>query len=207
MVLDALHRKYQLSSRVISTRRHELFCNQVKESVVEFEGLTLVKIKHKPDPLQTKLPASLYDIAALWDKTTDSNETAKFKATLDNHHLVESVYGYKTLCDNENLAKFSEGRLLKIRIHGESLSDYCFIETLRDLTEKAVIHSSKIEFSILPAHGKDFTDALHRLCDRFNIPTQPVAVTPNSSVSIADEFDMMQLHGVKRSATVRKIKS
>lgn len=206
-VLDALHSKYQLSSKSVTERRYELFCSQVKESVAEFEGLTLVNIKDKPDPLLTSLPEALYEVAALWDKTKNTNETAKFKATLDTHCLVESAHGYKTLCDNENLAKFSDGRSLKIRIHGETLSDYSFIETLRELTEKGVIHRSKLEFSMVPAPGKDFTDELRSFSDRFGIPTPSSVVATTSPVSIADEFDVMQLHGVKKSATVSKMKN
>ena len=204
-VLDALHNKYKLSSQAVTKRRYEVFCSQVKESVAEFEGLTLVNIKDKPDPLLTRLPAKLYDIAALWD--ADSVETANFKATLDNHCLMESAHGYKTLCDNENLSKFSDGRSLKIRIHAETLSDYSFIETLRELTEKSVIHSSRLEFSIIPVHGEDYSNALRSLCKRFGLPMPHPAMTSNTPKSIADEFDLMQVHGVRKPATARKTKS
>ena len=206
-VMDALHSKYKLSSKVVSKRRHEIFCRQVKESVAEFEGLTIINKKDKPDPLCTVLPEELYDAAALWDNTANKSKTAKFKATLDNHCLLESVYGYKTLCDNENLSKFSDGRSLKIRIHAETLSDYSFIETLTDLTEKAVIHPSKLEFSIVPTADEDFTDALQCLCNRFGIPTPSKSIETTQSLSIADGFDVMQMHGVNKPAKVRKIKN
>lgn len=206
-VLDALHNKYQLSSKAVTKKRHEGFCEQVKESGVEFEGLTLVNIKDKPDPLLARLPSQLYEIAALWDTVTGSGEAAKFKATLDNHCLVESAHGYKTLCDNENLSKFSDGRSLKIRIHAESLSDYSFIETLRDLTEKAVIHGSKLEFSIISVPGIDYSNALQSINKRFGMSVQSPAITNNSPTSIADEFDLMQVHGVKKPVSGRKTKN
>ena len=209
-VLDTLHSKYQISSTNMTAKRYELFECRVNESAVEFQGLTLVNIKDKPEPLHTLLPEALYEVAAQWDRAIESNRTARFKSILDTHCLIESAHGYKTLCDNENLARFSDGRSLKIRIHAETLSDYSFIETLRELTQKAVIHSSKLEFAVIAEPGVDFSGALQSLCDRFSIPLPSATATEKTAappVSIADEFDLMQVHGVKKPATVRKIKN
>jgi len=204
-VLDSLHKKYQHSSQCITERRHELFRIRVKGSAAEFEGLSLINIKDKPEALITRLPDHLYDVAALWN--------SEFKATLDTHCLKESVYGYKTLCDNENLAKFSDGRSLKIRAHAETLTDSIFIESLRDLLEKGLIHPTKLQFSVVPqansGANRDHTEALHNLCDQFGIPhpahTAKEKITA-SPVSIADEFDVMQLNGINTNTAANKTK-
>lgn len=203
-VLDSLHKKYQVSSQAITEKRHRLFCGQVQDSAVEFEGLTLINIKDKPEALATTLPNYLYETAALWNN--------KFKATLDNHCLKESVYGYKTLCDNENLSKFSDGRTLGICVHAETLTDFSFIESLTELLEKALIHSSKLQFNVVPLDDHDHTEALQNLCVRFGMaaPASPAPLSNASNTvspaSIAEEFNVMQLHGVNTFATANKTK-
>jgi len=199
-----IHTDHDHLLQAITEKRHRLFCGQVQDSAVEFEGLTLINIKDKPEALATTLPNYLYETAALWNN--------KFKATLDNHCLKESVYGYKTLCDNENLSKFSDGRTLGICVHAETLTDFSFIESLTELLEKALIHSSKLQFNVVPLDDHDHTEALQNLCVRFGMaaPASPAPLSNASNTvspaSIAEEFNVMQLHGVNTFATANKTK-
>ena len=198
IVLDKLHTKYQISSKKITQRRLELFSSQLKDHAVEFEGLSLASRTCKADALSTKLPESLYTTALLWGD--------KFKTLLDCHALIESSHGYKTLCDDENLSKFSDSRALKIRVHAESLSSPVYIDKLQELTEKSVIHASRLKFSVIPQAGKSHTNALKQLQERFGI-SGPAAKKPSSSThSIADEFDLMQINGIKTNKDTKKRK-
>lgn len=195
-VLDKLQHKYRICSHTIAKKRIELFQSQLKNHAVEFKGLSLAGKKHKSDGLHTVLPESLYNTAQLWND--------KFKATLDCYALVESAHGYKTLCDNEKLIKFCDSRTLQVQVHAESLTDLNYIATLQDLIEKSVIHASRIKFSVVSQAGTDHTDALHKLQDRFGIPRLAKTTPARPAHNIADEFDLIQINGIKKSTAARQ---
>lgn len=198
IVFDNLHTKYQISSKTITQRRLEIFSSQLKNHAVEFEGLSLASRTCKTNALSTMLPESLYDTAHLWG--------GKFKTLFDCHALIESSHGYNVLCDNENLLKFSDSRALKIRVHAESLSSPAYLGTLQELTEKSVIHASRLKLSVIPQTGKSHTDALKQLHERFGIPDSASKTPASSTHSIADEFDLMQINGIKTNKAAKKRK-
>ena len=91
-------------------------------------------------------------------------------------------------------------------MHAESLSSPVYIDKLQELTEKSVIHASRLKFSVIPQAGKSHTNALKQLQERFGI-SGPAAKKPSSSThSIADEFDLMQINGIKTNKDTKKRK-
>lgn len=186
-VVDALHRKYKLSSQAITQRRLDIFSSTLKKHAVEFKGLSLVNKKDKPENLTTTLAAALYETAQLWGR--------KFTATLDRHCLIESAHGYKTLCENENLLKFSDSRALQIRVHATTLTDYTFIETMENLLHKGVVHPSKLQIDVIVQAEINHKDALKKLCERFGIPVPGRTRREYSSKSLSDEFNLLQTNG------------
>ncbi len=199
-VLDQLHSVYRISSKQVIQTRLQLFKDQLKQQAVKFSGISLVNRNTLPGTLSTSLPESLYKTAALWND--------RFKIALDCHNLVESAYGYKTLCDNEKLLKFSDCRTLALKVHAASLSDPGFIETLQNLIEHAVLHASRLKLDVIPQADTDYTDQLIHLQQTFGI-TESVdnqdtpPATADHTNSIADEFDLLSVNGIthKLSAT------
>jgi len=195
-VFDRLQHKYRITSKKITAKRLELFQSELKQHAVEFEGLSLASKSTKPEVLRTRLIDALYKTARLWND--------KFKVMLDCYVLAESSYGYKTLCDNEKLLSFNDSRTLKIRVHAESLANPNFIDALQDLTDKAVIHATRLNFSVIAQTGECHTQALHKLHERFGIPYPPKAKKVKPVIGFADEFDMMQVNGVKTKNSTTK---
>lgn len=196
VIFDKLQSTYRISSDTITRARLDLFKNQLSTHAAEFEGLSLASKSTNASELQTSLPDSLYKTAQLWNNN--------FKSLLDCHALIESAHGYKTLCENENLYKFSDSRALKVRVHAESLTDLYYIATVQELTEKSVIHASRLAFSVIPQPGHEHSDELKKLKDRFGIPHTIASPEAKTSFNIAGEFDIMQVNGIKKATASKQ---
>lgn len=188
-VFDALHSCYQNSSDEVAELRLELFARQLKDTRLSLDGLFQSPADNDLlNPLKATLPEAIYDTAALWGP--------QFKTQADLHFLIEASHAYKTLCETNHFHKFSATRALEIKVHACSLSDSMYINSLRELLERCVLHGSRTLFTVFgQAH---MSDDLSALIKEFNLPDPCISDAtekkPRAPFSIAEEFDVLTIN-------------
>jgi len=152
-IFDALQSSYQNSSTRVITRRLELYQQLLKAGQLNFNNI----FADKTEALHATLPDDFYTTAEIWGDD--------FKVTLDMHFLTEASHAYKALCENSELLQFSESRQLELKVFSTSLSDPTYLDALRELLEKSLVHTSRLQFHIRQKSTDDTTDYPEALND------------------------------------------
>jgi len=184
-VFDALQSNFQNSSNLVTAKRLQLFSQLLKAGQLYFDNIFTEDAPSKA--LSGTLTNGFYQTAQIWG--------ADFTTALDLHYLTEASYGYKTLCESDGQLQFATSRPLELKVHASSLGDPVYIDALRELLEKSVIHASRLQFAVvsqLAESAEPQPEALTELLEEFGAQQseKPARKREPSQYSIADEFDV-----------------
>ena len=215
-VLDALQQSFRHLSYELTQHRLKILKQQIGDITITFNSCTVYN--RTTEKLITGLRAIPVSQSILnkipTAETQDSHNTpdhlsiaknwnADMISIVDTHVLKHAIYQYKALCEKQNITRVEEVQPLVITHHPQSLSNTSYIETLRRLLEKSVIHGSRLileaattcgEYNV---HGTGSNAPLQKLCNDFGVqilrsgqPTRPLETRGTSEFSIADEFNV-----------------
>lgn len=149
-IFDTLNRQYGMCSQRISERRLELFCEDLRQVDVQFEKILELDNSGRKaiwgwdvtaNCCDTdQFPGDLFTTAEEWQE--------EFRTTLDLHLLQKAAYRYKDVCEAGNLLRLDDIKPLCLNVYPQSLQKTDYINCLRELTEKVVIHGSRLVFEI-----------------------------------------------------------
>lgn len=183
-VFNALQARYQNSSTAVTERRLQLFKQLLK--VVQIQFSNIFTPDSETQILSGTMTPEFYHTAELWND--------EFKTALDLHFLTEASHGYKTLCDSNQILQFSASRPLKLTLHTCSLHDPEYIDVVRVLLEKSILHASRIQLDIIPSKDDMSEDGggLSELLAEFGASGSTGNQQNQRAVryNIADEFDI-----------------
>ena len=156
-VFDALQKKYKNSSAAVIARRLSLYQQLLKAGQLNFTNI----FTDESEALRSTLTDDFYQTAVLWGDD--------FKIALDLHFLNEASHAYKALCESGSVLQFSQSRQLALQVFSSSLCDSVYLQALRELLEKSVVHASCLQFDIRRTSYEvaDQPDTLRKLLGEF----------------------------------------
>ncbi len=183
-VFDALNLRYSPCSDNLTARRLDMFIEDLTLVDVQFEKIMELNGGRKSvwgwevvaNHLATDtVPQDLLHTAEQWNE--------QFRMHLDLHLLKKAAYRYKDVCEAENLTRVSDIKPLCLNVYPQTLQQPEYIETLRELTEKFVMHGARLvleisekvslagntQFVEQPAELQQFAERLNALRSEFDI--------------------------------------
>ncbi len=149
-VLDVLNRHYQPMSAALTTKRYDMFMDDMTALDTGFEKL--IEPQPAGNPLHwgwqaiARYPLSHTTVAQLH---LSANEwLPEFQTALDLCVLQKAIHGYKSLCESANLQHFDEVTPLCVAVSLQSLQQPAYLDALREMIECSVIAGSHLVFEV-----------------------------------------------------------
>jgi EAL domain-containing protein (putative c-di-GMP-specific phosphodiesterase class I) len=165
LAFDQLRKTYNLCSERITSRRQEIFLDDLAHVTVHFEKVLSLVTAGSSVPTTTsqwgwqavasliendQFPHTLYQQAELWG--------VAFTSALDTHLLREAAFRYKEVCEAANLTSFENIQPLSISVYPQTIVQQRYQETLQELIEMAVIKGPHVLLELSEKAGIDTTE-------------------------------------------------
>lgn len=162
LAFDQLRQTYKLCSKRITSRRQEIFLDDLAHLTVHFEKVLSLASDGSSQPANTspwgwqavasliendQFPHSLYQQAELWG--------GAFTSALDTHLLREAAFRYKEVCEAANLTSFENIQPLSITVYPQTIVQRHYQETLQELIEMGVISGLHVLLELSEKTGID----------------------------------------------------